>query len=55
MNPVAVLIDSFRRVLLHGDSPNGALLAIASAITILTTVLAYISFKTLEATMADFI
>jgi homopolymeric O-antigen transport system permease protein len=55
MNPTAVLIDNFRRVLLHGDSPNGALLGLASAITILTIVLAYITFKTLEATMADFI
>jgi ABC-type polysaccharide/polyol phosphate export permease len=55
VNPTAVLIDSFRRVLLHGEAPNGALLGMASAITIITVVLAYISFKTLDATMADFI
>ena len=55
INPTAILIDNFRRVLLHGESPNGALLALAGAITIVTVVLAYISFKTFEATMADFI
>ncbi|MGH9692017.1 MAG: ABC transporter permease [Candidatus Acidiferrales bacterium] len=55
LNPVAVLIDSFRRVLVHGDSPNEAWLGIATGITILSFVLAYVGFKNLEATMADFI
>jgi len=55
MNPIAVLIDSFRHVLLHGGPPNGVLLGMATLITIATSILAYVSFKTLEATMADFI
>jgi lipopolysaccharide transport system permease protein len=55
MNPVAVLIDGFRRVLLHGDLPSVAWLGIATAISFLSLALAYIGFKTLEATMADFI
>jgi lipopolysaccharide transport system permease protein len=55
LNPVAVLIESFRRVVLHGDCPDTALVGIAGAMTILSLILAYISFKHLEATMADFI
>lgn len=55
INPVAVVIDSFRRVVLHGDSPDLALVAVAGAISILVLVLAYLSFKNLEATMTDFI
>jgi lipopolysaccharide transport system permease protein len=55
LNPVAVLIDSFRRVLLHGDSPSDVWVGIATVITILSLVLAYASFKSLEATMADYI
>jgi ABC-type polysaccharide/polyol phosphate export permease len=50
-----VLIDGFRRVLLHGDLPSVAWLGIATAISFLSLALAYIGFKTLEATMADFI
>jgi len=55
INPVAALIESFRRAVLHGDSPDPTLLGIASAITILSLALAYVSFKNLEATMADFL
>jgi lipopolysaccharide transport system permease protein len=55
LNPVAVLIESFRRVVLHGDCPDVALVSIAGAITVLSLVLAYASFKHFEATMADFI
>jgi lipopolysaccharide transport system permease protein len=55
LNPVAVLIDGFRRVTLHGESPDFALLGIATAITLLSLIVAYAVFKNLEATMADFI
>jgi lipopolysaccharide transport system permease protein len=55
MNPVAALIESFRRVVLHGNSPDAAVLGVAGAITLLSLVVAYGSFKNLEATMADFI
>jgi lipopolysaccharide transport system permease protein len=55
INPVAVLVESFRRVVLHGDPPDAALLGAAGAITAISLVVAYAGFKNLEATMADFI
>jgi lipopolysaccharide transport system permease protein len=55
VNPVAVLIDNFRRVLLHGESPDFIWVGIATIIAIFSFVLAYAGFKRIEATMADFI
>lgn len=55
LNPVAALIESFRRVVLHGSSPDAASLGVAGAITLFSLVVAYGSFKNLDATMADFI
>jgi lipopolysaccharide transport system permease protein len=55
INPVAVLIESFRRAVLHGESPDPTLIGIAGAITIFSLALAYVVFKNLEATMADFV
>ncbi len=55
LNPVAVVIDNFRRVVLHGETPDVALVVVAGAISIFILALAYVSFKNLEATMADYI
>jgi lipopolysaccharide transport system permease protein len=55
LNPVAALIENFRRVLLHGESPDAVSLVIASTIAILGLALAFAAFKNLDATMADFI
>jgi lipopolysaccharide transport system permease protein len=55
LNPVAALIESFRRVVLHGNSPDAGSLGAAAAITLFSLVVAYGSFKNFEATMADFI
>ena len=55
LNPVAVVIDNFRRVVLHGETPDVALVVVAGAISIFLLGLAYVSFKNLEATMADYI
>lgn len=55
INPVAILIESFRRAVLHGEPPDAALLGAASAITVFCLIVAYAGFKNLEATMADFI
>jgi homopolymeric O-antigen transport system permease protein len=55
LNPMAALIENFRRVVLHGDAPDAVSLAIAGTIAVLGLALAYAGFKNLEATMADFI
>jgi lipopolysaccharide transport system permease protein len=54
LNPVASLIENFRRVVL-GSSPNIRMLTSASAITICCLVLAYGYFKVTESTMSDVI
>jgi lipopolysaccharide transport system permease protein len=55
LNPMAALIENFRRVVLHGDSPDITSLVIAATISVVFLGLAYGFFKNLEATMADFI
>jgi ABC-type polysaccharide/polyol phosphate export permease len=54
LNPVAVLIDSYRRVLLYGQSP-GAYLPVAGAISLVIFVAGYLVFKRLEVSFADII
>jgi lipopolysaccharide transport system permease protein len=54
LNPVASLIENFRRVVL-GSPPNIRMLTSASAITICCLVLAYGYFKATESTMSDVI
>jgi lipopolysaccharide transport system permease protein len=54
-NPLAALIESFRCVVLRGDSPDAGTVTLAGAITLISLVAAYAGFKKLEATMADFI
>jgi lipopolysaccharide transport system permease protein len=55
LNPLASLIDSFRRVLIHGAAPNISLLATAALVTVGCLTAAYGYFKTTEGTMADMI
>jgi lipopolysaccharide transport system permease protein len=55
LNPVAVVIESFRRAVLYGAHPDFRLLGVAALITAFTFLLAYGIFKVLEATMADYI
>lgn len=54
LNPMAVLIDSYRRVLLYDQSP-GAYLPIASVISLVVFLVGYLIFKRLEITFADII
>jgi lipopolysaccharide transport system permease protein len=55
LNPVASLIENFRRVVLHGSGPDVGVLITSSAISLCCLVLAYGYFKATEATMADMI
>jgi ABC-type polysaccharide/polyol phosphate export permease len=54
LNPMAVLIDSYRRVLLYGQPP-GSYLGIATAICVVIFVAGYLVFKRLESSFADII
>jgi lipopolysaccharide transport system permease protein len=53
LNPVASLIENFRRVVIHGLTPDVAMLLNSGAITLCCLVLAYAYFKATETTMSD--
>lgn len=53
LNPMAGVVESFRRVAVEGRPPDLTALGIGAAITLLLLPCAYISFKTREANMAD--
>ena len=53
LNPMAGIVDSFRRVVLDGLHPDPVVLGGAAAVTTVALVLAYPWFKHVEATVAD--
>jgi len=55
INPMAGLIDSYRRVILHQQPPDFTFMTIVAAISILVTIFAYWMFKKMEGTFADII
>lgn len=55
LDPIAGLIENFRTVLLRGNTPNAASLALSAAIAFACLAVAYAYFKVSEATMADVI
>jgi len=55
LNPLASLIENFRRVILRGSAPDVPMLISSGAITLCCLALAYGYFKATEATMADVI
>lgn len=55
LDPLAGLIESFRRAVIFGEKPDAVTLAWSAAITILALTIAYAYFKSSEATMADVI
>lgn len=55
LDPIAGLIENFRRVLIRGEGPDPATLAISAAMTIFGLTVAYAYFKSSEAVMADLI
>lgn len=55
LNPMAGVIDGYRRALLHGETPNLGYLAIGFAVTSVTLTGAYLLFKRAERTFADVI
>ena len=55
VDPLAGLIENFRRALIFGEKPDGMTLAWSTAMTIAALTIAYAYFKSSEATMADVI
>jgi lipopolysaccharide transport system permease protein len=55
LDPVAGLIENFRRVLILGKAPDTGSLVISTSITVAALVFAYVYFKGSEGTMADLI
>lgn len=55
LNPMAVLIDSYRRVILLNQMPDWLYLGLATVISILLTIAAYLYFKRAERQFADLI
>jgi len=55
LNPVASLIENFRRAVLRGSPPDISMLITSGAITLSCLALAYAYFKATEATMSDVI
>lgn len=55
LNPMAVLIDTYRRLILFNQMPDWPYLGLATLITVLLTVVAYHYFKNTEQTFADLI
>ena len=55
LNPMAGLIDGWRRVLVGGEPPRAGALAVAAVVSVLALLLAYVFFKRLESRFADVI
>jgi lipopolysaccharide transport system permease protein len=55
LDPIAGLIESFRRLVIHGAAPDVGTLAFCGTITVVVLALSYALFKSSEATMADVI
>jgi ABC-type polysaccharide/polyol phosphate export permease len=53
INPLAAVIDGYRRTILHGLPPRGDLLLIAAAATVVVLIGGYALFKRLETGFAD--
>lgn len=53
LDPVAGLIEGFRRLVVNGSPPDIRTLAFCGATTVASLALAYVFFKSSEATMAD--
>ena len=53
LNPMAGIIESLRRVVLHGTAPDIRVLSISAIISVVLLVVAYCYFKRVESTMAD--
>jgi lipopolysaccharide transport system permease protein len=55
LNPMAGVVDGFRRAVLDGRPPDAGSLGTAAVVTLVALPLAYVWFKHVDATMADLV
>ena len=55
LNPMAGILDSYRKILIHNIAPNFSYLAISGLVSLITFVFGYWFFKKLERNLADII
>ncbi len=55
MNPLAIVIDGFRRAIIHGKAPEPGPLAVSLMVAVIGFGLSYAYFKRLESRFADMI
>ena len=55
LNPMAGILDSYRKVLIHNVAPNFSYLAISFFVSLIVFILGYWFFKRLERNLADII
>lgn len=55
LNPMAAIIDTYRRIILFGQQPEWGYLALASVVSLLLLIAAYHYFKNAERQFADLI
>ena len=55
LNPMAGILDSYRRVLIHNTAPNFSYLAISFFVSLLVFIFGYWFFKKFEPNLADII
>jgi len=53
INPMAIFIHAYRRVLLHGDAPAVESMLVGLAISVVMFLIGYYAFKKLEPGFAD--
>ncbi|MEA3335277.1 MAG: ABC transporter permease [Chloroflexota bacterium] len=55
LNPMAGIIDGYRRVLIYGEAPNMQALTLATIVSVILFVVGYLVFKRTEPVFADII
>jgi len=55
LNPMAVIVNAYRQVLLSGKDPNVASLSVAAVVSVAVFVFGFIVFKKLEGEFADYV
>ena len=55
LNPMAPIIDGYRKVILQGIAPDYFYLGIAFLVSVTLFILSYVYFKHIEMTLADII
>ena len=55
LNPMAVIVNAYRQVLLSGKDPNTGSLGIAAAVSLIIFSLGFVLFKKMEGEFADYV